>query len=75
MRTEYEIMARSAVNTKFRQINNYLESRTKQQEEVDNKKDNISKEIQIDLEERLQTSHSELATIKQMLKSMAKYLY
>lgn len=62
-------MARSAVNTKLKQINEFLSNRNRQQEETDNMRDTVAKEIQIDLEERLQSSHAELTAIKEKLKS------
>jgi len=68
MRTEYEIMARSAVSTKLRKMNEYLSDKFKRQEELDNDRDNIAKGIQIDLEERLTSSLSELHQIKDKLK-------
>ena len=53
MRMEYEIMARSAVSTKLRKMNEYLHDKFKRQEDLDNERDNVAKGIQIDLEERL----------------------
>ena len=69
MKTEYEIMARSAVSTKLRKMNEYLSDKFKRQEELDNERDNIAQGIQIDLEERLTSSLNELNRIKEKLKS------
>ena len=69
MKTEYEIMARSAVSTKLRKMNEYLSDKFKRQEELDNERDNIAQGIQIDLEERLTSSLNELNQIKEKLKS------
>eukprot|EP00092_Neocalanus_flemingeri_P006732 GFUD01007272.1.p1 GENE.GFUD01007272.1~~GFUD01007272.1.p1 ORF type:complete len:950 (+),score=360.85 GFUD01007272.1:177-2852(+) len=68
MRTEYEIMARSAVSTKLRKMNDYLSEKFKNQEELDNERDSIAKGIQIDLEERLTSSLNEVYQIKEKLK-------
>ena len=73
MRTEYEIMARSAVSTKLRKMNEYLSEKFKRQEELDNERDNIAKGIQIDLEERLTSSLNEVNQFKDRLKS--RFLY
>ena len=70
MRLEYQLMARSAVSTKMRKMNDYLSDRLKQQESVETDKENITKGIQIDLEERLSNSSNELSQVKHRLKSM-----
>merc|ERR1712098_897750 len=68
MRIEYELMARSAMSHKMRKMNEYLDSKLKQQENLDHDKENISKAIQIDLEERLMQTSSELSHINTKLK-------
>ena len=70
MRIEYQLMARSAVSTKMRKMNEYLSDRLKQQETAETDKENITKGIQIDLEERLANSANELSQVKHRLKSM-----
>ena len=70
MRLEYQLMARSAVSTKMRKMNEYLSERLRQQESVETDKENITKGIQIDLEERLANSSSELSHVKHRLKSI-----
>ena len=70
MRLEYQLMARSAVSTKMRKMNEYLSDRLKQQETVETDKENITKGIQIDLEERLSNSSNELSQVKHRLKSI-----
>ena len=74
MRIEYELMARSAMSHKMRKMNEYLDSKLKQQENLDHDKENISKAIQIDLEERLMQTSSELSHIKTKLKSKLLFL-
>ena len=73
MKIEYELMARSAVSTKMRKMNEYLNMKIRQQDELDTDKENVSRGIQIDLEERLSTTSHELNRIKSRLKS--KFLY
>merc|ERR1712157_338334 len=68
MKIEYELMARSAVSGKMRKMNEYLNSRLKEQECLDADKENMSKGIQIDLEERLSNTSNELTLIKKRLK-------
>lgn len=70
MRIEYELMARSTVNSKMRKMNEYLNEKLRQQENLDTDKENVSKGIQIDLEERLAHTSNELGHIKSRLKSM-----
>ena len=70
MRIEYELMARSTVNSKMRKMNEYLNEKLRQQENLDNDKENVTKGIQIDLEERLAHTSNELGHIKSRLKSM-----
>ena len=74
MRLEYQLMARSAVSTKMRKMNDYLSDRLKQQESAETDKENITKGIQIDLEERLSNSANELSQVKHRLKSMFYWL-
>ena len=69
MRMEYEIMARSAVSTKLRKMNEYLSDKFKRQEDLDNERENVAKGIQIDLEERLTNSVNEVHQVKDKLKS------
>ena len=73
MKIEYELMARSAVSTKMRKMNEYLNMKMRQQDELDTDKENVSRGIQIDLEERLSSTSHELNRIKSRLKS--KFLY
>ena len=73
MKIEYELMARSAVSTKMRKMNEYLNMKIRQQDELDTDKENVSRGIQIDLEERLSSTSNELNHIKSRLKS--KFLY
>ena len=73
MKIEYELMARSAVSTKMRKMNEYLNMKIRQQDELDTDKENVSRGIQIDLEERLSSTSHELNRIKSRLKS--KFLY
>ena len=73
MKIEYELMARSAVSTKMRKMNEYLNMKIRQQDELDTDKENVSRGIQIDLEERLSSTSHELSRIKSRLKS--KFLY
>ena len=73
MKIEYELMARSAVRTKMRKMNEYLNMKIRQQDELDTDKENVSRGIQIDLEERLSSTSQELNHIKSRLKS--KFLY
>ena len=70
MRIEYELMARSTVNSKMRKMNEYLNEKLRQQENLDTDKENVSKGIQIDLEERLAHTSNELGHIESRLKSM-----
>ena len=70
MRIEYELMARSTVNSKMRKMNEYLNEKLRQQENLDIDKENVIKGIQIDLEERLAHTSNELGHIKSRLKSM-----
>ena len=70
MRIEYELMARSTVNSKMRKMTEYLNEKLRQQENLDTDKENVSKGIQIDLEERLAHTSNELGHIKSRLKSM-----
>ena len=69
LRLEYELMARSAVSTRLRKMNEYLEEKSKRQEELDNNRDNVAKSIQMDLEERLSSTVEELNQIRDKLKS------
>ena len=69
MKIEYELMARSAVSGKMRKMNEYLNSKLKEQESLDADKENMSKGIQIDLEERLSNTSNELTQLKKRLKS------
>ena len=69
MRLEYQVMARAAVSSKMRKMNDYLSDRLKQQETAETDKENITKGIQIDLEERLSHSSNELSQVKHRLKS------
>ena len=69
MRMEYEIMARSAVSTKLRKMNEYLNDKFKRQEDLDNERENVAKGIQIDLEERLSNSVNEVHHVKDKLRS------
>ena len=69
MKIEYELMARSAVSGKMRKMNEYLNMKLKEQESLDADKENMSKGIQIDLEERLSNTSNELTQIKKRLKS------
>ena len=69
MKIEYELMARSAVSGKMRKMNEYLNIKLKQQESLDADKENMSKGIQIDLEERLSNTSHELTQLKKRLKS------
>ena len=69
MKIEYELMARSAVSTKMRKMNEYLNMKIRQQDELDTDKENVSRGIQIDLEERLSSTSHELNRIKSRLKS------
>ena len=73
MKIEYELMARSAVSTKMRKMNEYLNMKIRQQDVLDTDKENVSRGIQIDLEERLSSTSQELNHIKSRLKS--KFLY
>ena len=73
MRLEYQLMARSAVSTKMRKMNDYLSDRLKQQESVETDKENITKGIQIDLEERLANSSNELSQVRHRLKSIYRF--
>ena len=73
MKIEYELMARSAVSTKMRKMNEYLNMKIRQQDVLDTDKENVSRGIQIDLEERLSSTSNELNHIKSRLKS--KFLY
>ena len=73
MKIEYELMARSVVSTKMRKMNEYLNMKIRQQDELDTDKENVSRGIQIDLEERLSSTSHELNRIKSRLKS--KFLY
>ena len=73
MKIEYELMARSAVSTKMRKMNEYLNMKIRQQDELDTDKENVSRGIQIDLEERLSSTSQKLNHIKRRLKS--KFLY
>lgn len=68
MRMEYEIMARSAVSTKLRKMNEYLNDKFKRQEDLDNERENVAKGIQIDLEERLTNSVNEVQQVKEKLR-------
>ena len=68
MRMEYEIMARSAVSTKLRKMNEYLSDQFKRQEDLVNERENVSKGIQIGLEERLTNSVNEVQQVKDKLK-------
>lgn len=69
MKIEYELMARSAMCGKMRKMNEYLNMKLKEQESLDADKENMSKGIQIDLEERLSNTSNELTQIKKRLKS------
>ena len=69
LRMEYEIMARSAVSTKLRKMNEYLHDKFKRQEDLDNERDNVAKGIQIDLEERLTNSLNDVHQCKDKLRS------
>ena len=69
MKIEYELMARSAVSVKMRKMNEYLNIKLKQQESLDADKENMSKGIQIDLEERLSNTSHDLTQLKKRLKS------
>ena len=73
MKIEYELMARSAVSTKMRKMNEYLNMKIRQQDELDTDKENVSRGIQIDLEERLSSTSHELNRIKSRLKSKFEY--
>ena len=73
MRLEYQLMARSAVSTKMRKMNDYLSDRLRQQESVETDKENITKGIQIDLEERLANSSNELSQVRHRLKSIYRF--
>jgi len=70
MRMGYEIMARSAVSTKLRKMNEYLNDKFKRQEDLDNERENVAKGIQIDLEERLSNSVSEVHHVKDKLRKI-----
>ena len=69
MKIEYELMARSAVSGKMRKMNEYLNMKLRQQESLDSDKENMSKGIQLDLEERLSNTSNELTLIKKRLES------
>lgn len=75
MRIEYELMARSSVSSKMRKMNEYLNERLKEQENIDLDKETASKGIQIDLEERLSNTSNELGHIKQRLKSKSQVIF
>ena len=69
MRIEYQLMARSAVSTKMRKMNDYLSDRLKQQESLESDRENITTGIQMDLEERLSNTSNELSQARHRLKS------
>ena len=69
MKIEYELMARSAVSGKMRKMNEYLNMKLRQQESLDSDKENMSKGIQLDLEERLSNTSNELTLMKKRLES------
>ena len=69
MRMEYEIMARSAISTKLRKMNEYFNDKFKRQEDLDNERENVAKGIQIDLEERLRVSVNEIHQCKNRIRS------
>ena len=69
MRTEYEIMARSAISTKLRKMNEYFNDKFKRQEDLDSERENVAKGIQIDLEERLRDSVNEIHQCKDRIRS------
>ena len=65
----FAISARSAVSTKMRKVNEFLNQKFKHQEQIDCDKEKIAKEIQIDLEERLTVVSNELFQMRNKLKS------
>ena len=69
MRMEYEIMARSAISTKLRKMNEYFNDKFKRQEDLDSERENVAKGIQIDLEERLRDSVNEIHQCKDRIRS------
>ena len=76
MRIEYQLMARSAVTAKMRKMNDFLTERLREQETVDTDKENITRAIHTDLEERLSDTTNELNQVKRRLKSMlGLYVY
>ena len=69
MRTEYEIMARSAISIKLRKMNEYFNDKFKRQEDLDSERENVAKGIQIDLEERLRVAVNEIHQCKNRIRS------
>merc|ERR1712013_23702 len=68
LRGEYEVMARSAVSTRLRKMNSFLEERRQQLDEMVRNRENAAKSIQMDLEERLTTALQDASRLKDMLR-------
>merc|ERR1712013_781389 len=64
----YEVMARSAVSTRLRKMNSFLEERRQQLDEMERNRENAAKSIQMDLEERLTTALQDASRLKDMLR-------
>ena len=69
LRGEYEVMARSAVSTRLRKMNAFLEERRIHQEEIEKNRENATRGIQVDLEERLAAALQDMAKAKDQLRS------
>ena len=69
LRGEYEVMARSAVSTRLRKMNTFLEERRQHQEEIEKNRENATRGIQVDLEERLAAALQDMAKAKDQLRS------
>jgi len=68
LRGEYEVMARSAVSTRLRKMNSFLEERRQQQEEMEKNRENAARSIQLDLEERLAAALQDAGRAKEVLR-------
>ena len=65
---KYEILARNEVNSKLSEINVFLETKAKEQDENEKSREEVMDKIQRDLGDRLQTSRAELSAIKGQMK-------
>lgn len=61
-------MARNQINSRFSEMNEFLNERQKEQDQDEKKKTDVTEAIQNDLGKRLQISRDELSAIKEQMK-------